>query len=189
VKVMPQIQIHQQYAKIGMNTEPGKQSIQQPKPTYEMHRVDPQLEIRQPKGQLEIDQSRAWDALALGGNLETMSKMYAMGPEMALQGLARIVEQGNRMADISNPADPIPEFARDWNRTYEQFDFRGPASMDNVDLRYTKGDVSINVIPGRIEVNSHPNPPVISYERGKLNMYMLQYNKVEITPPALDLKV
>jgi hypothetical protein len=151
-----------------------------------MEQIGPQLHIRQPLGRFEIDQDRAWDALALGGNLETMSRIYSMAPQIALKGIQRRVEEGHRMADITNKSNPFAEFARNWQKTFGEYaNIAGPASYDNVDVEYIRGDFSIDVVPGRINLNTRVNPPIYDFERGKLDISMLKYNKVEFTPPSI----
>lgn len=183
---IPQIQIRQQYAQIYIDADIGKQELQQPKATVEMEQIKPEQHFSATRGQLEINQDRTWDALALGGNLKTMSKIYSMASDMALRGLARVVENGNRMADIHLGGNPIAEMAGDWQRTYSEYDFRGEASYDNIDINYTPGELSIETTPGRINMNVEVNRPIHHYERGKLDIYLNQYPKVEILPPQFD---
>jgi hypothetical protein len=183
---IPQLKIHQEYAQLGIDADPGKLSIEQPPPTFEMEQIRPQLHIRQPLGRFEIDQDKAWDALALGGNLETMSRIYSMAPQIALKGIQRRVEEGNRLADITNKSNPFAEFASDWQKTFGEFaNIAGPASYDNVDVEYIRGDFSIDVVPGRIILNTRVNQPIYDFQRGKLVINMLKYNKVEFTPPSI----
>ncbi|CAM4390156.1 DUF6470 family protein [Paenibacillus alkaliterrae] len=183
---IPQIQIRQQHALLSIDADIGKQHLEQPQATVEMEQIRPVQHFTTSRAHLEINQDRAWDALALGGNLETMSKIYSMASDMALRGLARIVEQGNRMAEIHLGGNPIADMAGDWQRTYPEFDFRGEASYDNVDINYTPGELSIETTPGRINMNVEVNRPIHHYERGKLDIYMSQYPKVEIMPPQFD---
>lgn len=183
---IPQIQIRQQHAVLSIDADLGKQHLEQPQATVEMEQIRPEQHFTTSRGRLEINQDRAWDALALGGNLETMSKIYSRASEMALRGLARIVDRGNRLADIHQGGNPIAEMARDWQRTFPEFDFRGEASSDNVDLSYKPAKVSIETTPGRINLNVEVNRPVHRYERGKLDIYMSQYPKVDIIPPQID---
>lgn len=182
----PQLQIRQEYAQLGIDADLGTQRMEQPRPTFELRQNHAKLHIRQPLGRFEIDQDRAWDALAVGGNLETMSKIYSMAPEIALKGLRRRVEEGNRMADITIKSNPFAEFAKDWRRTFEEYaQIAGPASYDNVDLEYIRGDFSLDAELGAIELNARVNQPVHEYTRGKLEIGILKYNLVEITPPPL----
>ncbi|KRE44479.1 DUF6470 family protein [Paenibacillus sp. Soil522] len=183
---IPQIQIRQQYAQIYIDADIGKQELQQPQATVEREQIKPEQHFTTSRGQLEINQDPAWDALGIGDNLKTMSKIYSMSSEMALRGLARIVENGNRLADIHLGGNPISDMAGDWQRTYPEFDFRGEASYDNVDITYTPGELTIETTPGRINMNVEVNRPSHHYERGKLDIYMSQYPKVEIIPPQIN---
>lgn len=145
-----------------------------------------QQQIQTSSGKLEINQDRVWDALGLGNNLDTMQTIYSLSKDLALQGIGHIVERGNRMAAIHNGGNAIAELAYDWRRTFPQFDFRGPASFDNIDFSYTPGELSIETTPGTVEFNVQVQRPIHEYERGKLDIYMNQYQKVEITPPQID---
>lgn len=185
---IPQIQISQQPALIGIDADLGTQNIRQPRPTYEMQVEQPKLEIRQPRGELEIDQSRAWDALGQGPILQAMSRIYSQSHDIAMQGIARIVENGNRMAAIHLGGNPIAEIAKDLSISHPEFNYYGEASIDNVDITYTPHKAEISVTDGKVNVNARVNPPEIEYNRGKLDIYMRQYPKVEITPPQIDFK-
>jgi len=183
---IPQLQIRQEYAQLGIDADLGTQRMEQPRPTFELRQNRAQLHIRQPLGRFEIDQDRAWDALALGNNLETMSRIYSMAPEIALEGLRRRVEEGNRMADITIKSNPFAEFAKNWRRTFEEYaQIAGPASYDNVDVEYVRGNFSLEAERGAIELNARVNRPIYEYTRGKLDIGMLKYNRVEFTPPPL----
>jgi hypothetical protein len=183
---IPQLKIRQDYAQLGIDADIGTQHLEQPRPTFEMEQIRPQLHIRQPLGRFEINQDAAWDALAVGGNLKTMSRIYSMAPQIALQGIQRRVEEGHRMADITNPNNPFAELAKGWRKTFSELSqIAGPASYDNVDVEYIRGDFSINVEPGRVELNTRVNRPIHEYERGKLDISMLKYNQIEFTPPPI----
>lgn len=184
--LIPQIQIRQQPAMLSIDADIGKQSIEQPKATVEMQQIRPVQHFTTSRGHLGVNQDRAWDALALGKSLETMSKIYSMASNIALHGLARIVEKGNRMAAIHLGGNPIAEMASDWKRTFPEHDFRGEASMDNVDVSYTPAELSIETTPGEFRLDVQINKPILHYERGKLDIYMSQYPKVDIIPPQID---
>ncbi|MFS0725883.1 DUF6470 family protein [Paenibacillus sp. 1P07SE] len=186
---IPQVQIQQIPAKLGMDIEPGRQDLQQPRATMEMEQIRPELSIQTRMGYFEIDQERAWDALALGNNLQTMNKIYGMASNMAMQGLARIVEKGNQMAAIHRGGNAIAELAMDWRRTFPEFDFRGEASVLNVDMVFRPGHFSIDVQDGRVDLKVSVNPPVHNYERGRVNLYMEQYGSVQITPPVIEAQL
>ncbi|WP_235885914.1 DUF6470 family protein [Paenibacillus cymbidii] len=185
----PQIEIRQTPAKLGIDADLGEYSIRQPKATYEMKRIPSQLEIHSQQADMKIDQMRAWDALGLGNVLESMHRIYAQARTVALQGIERIVQDGNRMAAIHTGENAIAEIAKRWGQSRQEFDYYGPASIDNVDVEFHARKPNIVVTDGRIEVNARPNRPEIDYTRGKLDIYVLQYGKVDIMPPQIDLKL
>ncbi|MFC4100351.1 DUF6470 family protein [Paenibacillus xanthanilyticus] len=184
---IPQIQIHQEYAWIGIQTTSAKQEIEQPQATVEIKQTSAQLTIEQPNGELAIDQTRARDALAMGNNLEMMKRIYQKSAELALQGISRIVEKGDRMATIHDGSNPIPEMAMDWRRTFPEFAFEGPASMDNVDIQYTAHRPIIEWNLGGVEYNVTTHKAEHQYTPGKAEIYLRQRNSVEFTLPQVDL--
>lgn len=186
---IPRIQLNIQNAKLSIDADIGKQRLEQPRPSVDMKQVRTEQQFRTTPGRLEINQDRVWDALALGNNLETMSKIYSMASDIALQGIARIVEKGDRMAAIHQKGNPIAEMAKEWKRTFPEFDFRGEASFDNIDFYYTPSELSIETIPGRVDLHVQVNKPIHEYTRGNLDIYMSQYPKVEVIPPRIDQMV
>jgi hypothetical protein len=183
----PQIQIRQQPAIMIVDADLGTQEIKQPRPTMEMQTDPPKQEIRQPKGDLEIDQTRAWDALGQGPILEAMSRIYSQAKNVALQGIARIVENGNLLGDLRYKGNPIADIAQQSTLEHSEINYYGEASYDNVDIRYTMHKPEISVEEGKVNIYTRVNPPEINYNRGKLDIYMKQYPKVEILPPQIDL--
>ena len=183
---IPHIQIRQMPARLSIDADIGKQTLEQPRAVIDMSQPRAKQQIRTTRGELDINQDRVWDALGLGNNLDTMLKIYSLSKDLALQGIGNIVEKGNRMAAIHKGGNAIAELAYDWRRSFPQFDFRGPASYDNVDFQYRPGKVEIETTPSRVELNVQVKLPIHQYERGRLDIQMGQYPKVEIIPPQLD---
>jgi hypothetical protein len=186
---IPQIQIRQQYALIGIDTQPGRLQIQQPQATMEIRQTPAELRISQPMGHFEINQDRARDALGIGNHLETMQKIYSKASDIALEGVARVVEEGNQLAAIHLKGNPIADNAANWQSTSPDFDVRGPASFDNVDIQYIPGQLSMDASPARVDINVQVNPPVISYQRGTVDIYLRQKPDLQIIPPQIDIRM
>jgi hypothetical protein len=182
---LPRIQIHQQNARLGIKTDRAELQIKQPRPTFDVHTTQAQVKIHSPRGILKIDQSKAWDALALGNILETMHRIHSAARQVALDGIARIVEEGNQMADISGHQNAIANAAANLPSGFPEFNFMGEPSSLNVSIDYQAQKPEIQVEEGKVEINTHPNKPEVNYIPGKVNYQMLQYQKVEITPPPM----
>ncbi|MNI66083.1 hypothetical protein D3C73_1216260 [compost metagenome] len=185
---IPMIQIRQTPAQLGIDADLGTQDIRQPRATFEMTQEAAKLDMEQPRGDLEIDQRKAWDALGVGPYLEAAQRIYAQSKNAAMQGIARIVENGNMIGDLRNRSNPIADIAQQLTFDRSEFDYYGDASYDNVDITYTANKPVINVSRGQINLNARLNPAEIEYNRGKLDIYMMQYPKIEFIPPEIDLK-
>ncbi len=186
---IPTIQIRQSPGKIAIETTPAQLNLQQPGPTVDMKQIKPEQHFSTTPGNLEINQDKAWDALGFANNLEMMSRIYTKASDIALQGIARIVENGNRMAAIHLGGNPIADMAWEWRHSFPEMDVQGPSSFDNVDLSYTPSKVNIDTTPGRVELNVQVNRPVAEYQRGNVNIYVSQFPNLEIIPPQIDLRL
>lgn len=185
----PSIQIRQQFGKIGIDADLGQYTIRQTKATMEIQTTPSRLDIESPPIEFEVDQNRAWDAIN-GGKFERFNnRIYSQMQDIWLEGIALMVEKGNRMAAIHMNTNAIADTAAAARENYAKIQYFGPASFDNVDVYITTHKPVIRVIEGGIDVYSHPNPPEIEYERGKLDIYMQQYAHLEIIPPQLDTRV
>lgn len=188
-RTFPMIQMRQTFAKIGIDADLGEQSIEQPRADMQIVRRPAKLSIEQPEGELVIDQSKAWDALAIGNHLEMMKRMRAQGREIVMETIAKIAQQGDRMAMIHLQKDPIPEFAKEVRLQFYTRPFAGPASYDNVEITYIANKPVIEADIGQLEINVTPNKVRHEYKRGKLDIYMLQYPSLQIIPPQVDLQI
>ncbi|WP_127581218.1 DUF6470 family protein [Paenibacillus koleovorans] len=186
---VPIVMVRQTYAKLHVDADLGKFDIQQPRPTFEMKTIPAKQDIQQPRGDLKIDQTRAWDALALGNNLETMHRIYSRASDVAMEGIRKIVEKGNQFAAIHRGGNPIADAAEASVGGFQELDFVGEAGYDNVDITYTARWPQIETTPGRIDLNTKVNPPIIEYQKGKLEIYMKQYPKTEFEPPEIDMRI
>lgn len=186
---VPLIRLDIQSGRIGVDVQRGQWDIRQPKADMEMHTTPLTMEIRSPQGELHIDQSAAWDALGMGSHTTFMNRIYSESKNIALQGIASIVEKGNRLAAIHKGGSPIADLAA--QRAFEpsNMNYLGEASYDNVDLDYTANKVEINVNPGSVDIQITPHQAEITYTPGKVSIYMQQYPKVEMIPPEIDMKV
>ena len=184
---IPQLQIRQTPALLGIDADGGQYSIRQPRAELHQTTKPHELSVESYQPKLHVDQSRAFSAYT-GGSINGMNGRLVAGYQQNfMQSLDARAELGNRLVAInekgSNPiadiyaadthGNPIPEY-------------RGPASMDNVDINFDVRPPDINYTPAEVDVEVQVNKPEIEYTRGKLELYMQQYNKVEYIPPALD---
>lgn len=186
--MFPQIQIRQVYGQIGIDADLGEYRIRQPKADMSIQTQPTKLHISSRSPELEIDQSKAFEAYN-GGKLGSFrDRVSAQIDQLWLEQIARIVEKGNRMAAIHMPGNAFAEQAREIfmnNETY--IDYLGPASYDNVDISFQVYPLDVQVEHGSVELNVEIHRPEIEYYRGKLEIYMRQLPSLEITPPTINI--
>src|SRR4051812_12911777 len=106
---MPIVQLRQQYAKIGIDADIGKQDIRQPRPDFQITTKNAKLETTYRRGEQIIDQSASWEALGMGSTLAFSRRVSQEAKNLALQGIGRRVDIGNRLAAIQNGGNPIAD--------------------------------------------------------------------------------
>lgn len=176
-------------ARIGMDPVKGRLDIEQPKAEMNFQTTPAKLDFEQPKGDLTIDQSKAWEALSIGNHLQVMDTIHSKIRSVALEAIGRIVERGNRLMAIHEPGNAIAELAKQRPRERHELLFAGPASVDNVDINFTMNLSKTNITPAHVDTEIRKVEPYIRYERGSLNIHMIQFQSLEIIPPQIDIKL
>lgn len=178
---VPQIQLSQNFAKIGMEIVKPKQMIQQPPAELEIKQEAAELEISQRGSKLVIDQTQAWNEMNLKDPF-TLTRDWARDAyQQVMQGIARRVEEGDYLATIENKGNPIAEMAR-------QSGSPGPARF-NIAFIPSFGSVSINFIPGEVNMNwkqggvfieAETHKPIHEYSPGKIEIYLKQKESLTV---------
>ncbi|AFH59222.1 DUF6470 family protein [Paenibacillus caseinilyticus] len=191
LSISPQIGIHQQYARIGIDADLGQFQISQSPASLEISTTPAKHDYHTEGGKLTIDNSAWRDALGNGPHLEVMNRIYSKSQSIALQGIAKIVEDGNRMAAIHTKENAIAALAADSTKDidFREYMYMGDAAYDNIDLNYEPARVIRDIQPAQVHINVTRNAPEIQYNRGKLDIYMQQHASVEFTPPQIDYKI
>lgn len=186
---LPAIQIRQQYARIGMDSVPARLSIRQPQAELSLTTAPAAISIHSEPGTLRIDQSRAWDALGMRNALASMDRIHAEARNVAWDHVARIVQQGDRLADLTSPGNTIAEIGKEEALKFREFNYLTEPSTNNVEVAYTPSPPVVDVREGRVETEVQVHKPEIDYIRGKLDIYVAQQAALTVIPPQLDIKV
>jgi hypothetical protein len=185
--MIQQLQIRQQPSILEIESRRAELSIQQPRPEQEIITSRADLQIVQPRPEMQIDQHDAWRAYNGGGPLEMSKQIYSTLPDLFLQGLAKQVEQGNRLADFRSPSNTIAEvYGGDWQKdTFVEF--RGPASYDNVSIHVEAHRPQIDAQAIAPQITAQSYTPQIDFHPGQLTINVKQYASIEIIPPNIDM--
>lgn len=183
------LQIRQTPALIGMDSERGTFSITQPNPEVKLSTTPAELTIQSSHSELTIDQTQARAAYNGGSMFDLNKRIYSGIQQLYLQGIAKKVEQGNRMAEFFRPGNTIAEVYGTDTEPNSFPEILGPASYDNVDFHFEMSAPQIYFKAATLDIQVEINHPEIEYHRGKLNIYMQQYASVSFIPPEVNLQM
>ncbi|MEO3947271.1 DUF6470 family protein [Gorillibacterium sp. CAU 1737] len=186
---IPAIQIQQQYARIGMEANPGRLNIRQPSAELEIRTTPAEFSVQSAAGRLDINQERAWDALGAKNILSTLDRIFGEARNVAWDHVAKIVQEGDRLADLVTSENTLAELGKEEALKFREFNYLTEASSGNVAMNYTPTPVSIEASPGGVSIHVEAHRPEVEYIRGKLDIYVAQQAMLSITPPALDVFV
>jgi hypothetical protein len=182
------LSIRQTYAAIGIDSEPAHQHMHMPQGDQQIQQPSAKMEFKTTPSQLSIDSSDAWHALGHGPNLEWSSAIYSQMKSIFLQQLAKQVEEGKRLADITNPRSAFADLAQDALFRPNPVDYQtvSPGYL-NVHLGYNTGAVRTEIEASPVRLEYTPHKAEIEAQQGKLDIYLRQKNSIEISVVQYDL--
>ncbi|QZY57541.1 DUF6470 family protein [Crassaminicella profunda] len=168
-------------AQIGINRTPGKLEINQPNPELKMHTQPPKIQIKSEQSKVQIDQYVCFKEEGQKNVEDLIKDNAAFAKQKSLQGIARIVRQGNEMAAIENKGDVIPSQARENAHDLFNKEFNiGVIPKSRPQINFTGGTVDIQSEWGKVTFDAKVSKPNINYTRGKLETYLKQKNSLNI---------
>jgi len=174
------LRIEQNYGRIGLDIQPAQLSIQQPKASIKMHQTLPKLEIERTPLEIHIDQQDCWNEVGLKDPLTLSNEIAQIAKQAGLEGIGRIVEEGNRLAKIEAGGNPVVEIAAEVSNPPPcefNIDFV-PKSRPKID--FTGGELHFQAVEGKFEWKAIPNKPIIEATQPKVTGYMLQWPSLTI---------
>lgn len=179
---IPRIQIQQGYSQIGLQTTKGQQSIEQPRPSLNMNQRSGVLEMERTMPSLIIDSTKAWSALGKARIEEMTDRIAQSSLQISMQNIAEIARDGDRMMAIQQGGNVFAEIAREnVFKDRPRVEVMGEPGYDNVDITFILGQVNTTYIPGGVTFNPETHKPVIDYQPGKVNTYLIQKNYINIS--------
>lgn len=174
------LSIQQTYGKLGIETENARQTIESPRGELNIETKPEVVHSNIQSGTLTIDSSEAWHAMAKGGHFKLMNMIYSQMDSIALQAIAKKVEDGNRMAMITNKSDAFADLAQDSMQRILPTQFVGEASFLNVKVNYEAHPYQAETQPAELHINYTQQKVQAEYQAGKVNLSVQQEYKIDI---------
>lgn len=178
---VPQIRMESTFAQLGLNIEKPVQQIEQPKATLSIEQPPAIMNIETVKGQLTIDQTRAFNEIGLKNVFKSIEEFAAEGYQAHLEGMSRRARQGDELMRIENGGNPIQSQAKEnGERPYRELSIKFIPSPLSVDINYEPGRAEVNFEPQRPRIDAQINKPIHEYTPGKVSGYIERYNSLHI---------
>ncbi|MFC0212907.1 DUF6470 family protein [Paenibacillus chartarius] len=181
------LSIRQTFGQIGIQTNEGSVSMESTRGEMQIQQPPAKVEMQSPAAVLTIDSSAAWDALGVGPNLATMSRIYSQSSSIALQAIAKIVADGNRMAQITNPNNAFAELAADVFERESPIQIAGEPGYNNVKVQIEAQKPTIDIQAQKPVIQYTPGNVNIQYTPGNVDIYMRQQNSIKISVSRYDI--
>ncbi|HEY8341515.1 MAG TPA: DUF6470 family protein [Calditerricola sp.] len=178
---LARLEIRQTFARLGLETTRPVQEIAQPKPDLGLTQRPARLSIERVPGRLVIDQSQAWAEAGLKDPLTLTRDFAAEGREAALEGIARIAEEGDRLQAIETGENAIAAIAID-KALPPPADFTIALMPPpfSVKMRYEPTRLVLRWELGSAFFDPKTYRAVHRYIPGDVNPYLLQKQRLEI---------
>ncbi|WP_335871563.1 DUF6470 family protein [Bacillus sp. 2205SS5-2] len=181
MRLLPQIRLQSQSAQTQLHIVQPQQSIQQPKAELSQQQPQADLDIRVTPSRLTINQTQAWEALNFKSVFRLAEEAADAGVQEALNGMARDAADGDELMRIENGGKAIASIAKR-NGEEPEHDF-------NIGWIPPHGSVKIQFEPGRVDIsskinqpinNTKVNAPIIDYTPGKTTVSMKNHQSLSI---------
>lgn len=170
------LNISQQYAKIAISTTRPQLNLETSRPQIEINSQAAKLEIRQATGELEIDNMPYRYSIGIK-NIQDMARDNAReGMQTALETIARIAQDGDRMARIETKENAIANMAAEANIS-EPAELTW-APIEKPSISYKFNPAQIDYLPGKLDINLRRGTVDANLDRGTVDIRIAQYQNV-----------
>jgi hypothetical protein len=187
------IQINQTFIQLGINTIPGKMQLSTSQPRLELHREDPQLDIRTQQAVIVIDQYECFATSGLKSSGDLTRDFAQRGCQSALEFTSKTASDGTMLAAIENGGNPIRQIAvRDAYPTHEfGLDYM-PKARPKISV---SGGINVNVETNSegamngVTGNFTPGDFKLSYTPADVRIFVSRYNSINISNAGSSINV
>ena len=179
---IPQLRMESQFARLGLNITKPEQEIQQPHAELNLQQKPAELSIVQASTELNIDSSQARANIGIMTSMQFSDSNVAYAHQKWLQAISEKSQEGDRLMRIYTKENAIAEIGREKDQRVLEGGYTPPSAStdEGVDVNIQLKPVDINVNKNGMSMSPVIRPPELSYTPGKVEPYMLQYNRLKI---------
>ncbi|MEH7308902.1 DUF6470 family protein [Neobacillus drentensis] len=178
---LPEIQLKQTYAQIGLRTTKPVQEIEQMPAELSIKQVPATMNIDRKPAHLDIDQEQLWNELNFKNNSVFSEDMAEFAKQEGLEAISEISQEGDQLAAIEKKTDAINSIVTsNANPSPAEFNIGFLPSYGSVKINFTPEELSIDWKKGGVEIEVIPHKPNHTYTPGKTEVYLRQMQALQI---------
>ncbi len=176
---MLQLKINQYFGRIGINHVPSQLEISCQRAAMEIQQELGQIELKRVPPAVKIDLKEAFGDLGMRKPDQAAQKATQDAWRTYYRGLARVVQEGDRLSRIERGGHPLIDILREnFNQQKELNVTAAPKARPKIEM--VGGELYYHYHPGGVSIEVQPQPPEIRYHPGKVDIYLLQKPRLEI---------
>ncbi|WP_432407093.1 DUF6470 family protein [Wukongibacter sp. M2B1] len=177
---------------IGLNINQGSMNIDYGKSNFNMEIKDPKIDMEITQAKVMIDQTRPFSEAGLK-KIDEFNRMNTEKARQAcLQGIGKIVRQGNELARIDTGVNPIPSQAKynAFDQDIKEFNI-GFIPKSRPEITLNEGRVEINLQEGYVNIENRPRDVYLDVNRANVEVYIRQkpFIDIEYIGNNLDMSI
>ena len=177
---MIQMRISTQPTRLATTTRPASLNMHSRPAQVQMKTTDSQLTIQQGAGELTIDCSACRAAIGFYSPEELIRELAQKGQQAAQEAAVQYVQDGDRLARISNPGNTVAQLATDRNTSRMQPLSITLAATPPPEISYQPTPTQVSWSPSQLRYQVQPADIKGTYTPGVVDTQVTQYAGINI---------
>ncbi len=177
---MMQVRISTQPTCLAIQTRDASLDQRSQRAQVRISRENAQVDIQQSEVRLTVDNSACREARGLYDSAGFSDQMAQQGREGLRNAITQYVQNGNRMARISNPANTVVQMVADSNAAQTQPVSIGWGFVPRPEIRFDVQPLAMNWSKSQLNYQVQPADVTRTYVRGEVDIRVAQYADIDI---------
>ena len=177
---MIQVRVSAQPTRLATTTRSATLNLQSRQAQVRIKTTDAQIDIQQGAGELTIDSSACRAAIGLLSPADLSRDIAQKGRQATRKAIAQDVQDGNRLAKISNPGNTVVQLAVAHTTSQQQQLSITLAAIPPPEISYQPTPTQVSWSPAQISYQVQPAEARGTYTPGEVDTQMDQYANINI---------
>jgi|GEM_PF-1474722 len=182
------LQIHQQFGRIGIETVPYKFNLRIRPADLEVKTYPAHIELKPAKIDLRIDYTPFLESMGFRGIQAQASAFKHEAQQTVQEGIARVARQGQALSDLRKKitiGQIVDETMKPKEKSLQL------VRLDPIKIEVISHDLEWNVEKGGVKINFTPGEISSEFQYGKVYVYLEQkpYIEIKAVGSTVDYKV